>query len=114
LGAQKAELVTFRIGEHVPSLIAPLPDIGWPGTSSQQPRKLSVLITVSRIDVEVQTKLASLETRTGAQHDRGLHAAESGPWRANLDAALHPFKLNEPEHLTPERRQPGRITAVNH
>jgi hypothetical protein len=42
-----------------------------------------------------------------------LQAAEPGSGRPDLDTALHLFKLNESEHLAPEVRQPGRITAVN-
>jgi hypothetical protein len=32
LSAQKAELITVRIGQYVPSVIAPLPDVHRPGT----------------------------------------------------------------------------------
>lgn len=73
------------------------------------PGQLGVLITASGIYVEVQTKLAGLGARTGRKRDRGLQAAEPGSWRPDLDTALHPFKLNESEHLAPEGRQPGRI-----
>ena len=114
LSAQKAELVAFRISQYVPALIAALADVRDSGTCSQQSRKLRFLITVSWTDVKVQAQFASLGTRTGPEHDRGLQAAESSPRRPDLDTVLYEFKLGEPKHLTPEGRQPSWITAVDH
>jgi hypothetical protein len=44
----------------MPSLVAALPDIDAPCTSSEQPGKLRFLITISRADVEMYAELAGL------------------------------------------------------
>jgi hypothetical protein len=99
---------------HPSSPLCPISTGRAPAASSQQPRELSILITTSRIDVEVQAELSGLGARRWPEHDCGLKTAESGPRRPDLDTALYLFKLNEPEHLAPEGCQPGRITAVDH
>jgi hypothetical protein len=96
LVSQETELVTFRVGQYVPSLIAVLTDICQVRTSSQEPCQLALLVTVSRADVEVHTELAGFRGRARLKDDRGLETAEPGIWRPDLDAALGPLKLNEP------------------
>src|SRR4028119_401754 len=60
--AQQAERVALGVGEHVPALLAGLPDVRPGGAQVQQPLHLGVLVAVGRVEVQVQPRLA----RTGA------------------------------------------------
>jgi hypothetical protein len=44
--AEQAELVSFRVRENVPALLAGLPDVHRGRAGGKQPRKLAVLLSV--------------------------------------------------------------------
>jgi len=81
LVSQETELITFRVGQYLPSLIAVLTDICQARTSSHEPCQLALLVTVRRADVEVHTELAGLRGRARLKDDRGLETADEG-WAA--------------------------------
>ena len=110
--SKKAELVTFRVSEHMPRLGAGLPDIGSAGAGGEQPLQLFVLVPVGGIHIDVQTQLACLGLVSPAQDDRGLRAAEADSRRPDLYVSLDAFQLDIAQHLAPEPRQQFGITCV--
>jgi len=50
--AQQAELVAFRVREHVPADFA-LADVGRPGAEIEQPAQLGVLLAVCGVEIQV-------------------------------------------------------------
>jgi hypothetical protein len=86
LGEQQIELVSFRVSEHVPSLVAALPDMYRPCTSSEQPGKLRLLITIiSRADVEMHAELAGLRLCGRLEYGHVDQATDASlPWAVVL------------------------------
>jgi hypothetical protein len=62
---EDAELVPLWVGQYDPALIAGLADVGVPGTQAEQATDLFVLLSVGRVDVEVEPVLDGLALRQG-------------------------------------------------
>src|SRR4028118_1318886 len=73
--AQQAERVALGVGEHVPALLAGLPDVRPGGAQVQQPLHLGVLVAIGRVEVQVQPRLA----RTGLGHRRAAQRGGGPP-----------------------------------
>jgi hypothetical protein len=113
-GAQEAELVAFRVGQHVPAFCAGLADVGGPGAEGEQPLQLGVLVAVGGVDVDVQSEFAGARVVARAQDQCRLQAAEAGVGRADLDTAVVlAAEFDVAEDLAPERSQPLGTGAVD-
>jgi RimJ/RimL family protein N-acetyltransferase len=113
-GSQQAEFVAFRVGQDLPGLLAGLADVGRARPELQQTFEFGVLIAVGGVDVEVQPHPAHLRLGTGDEVQSRLQSAE--PFlRSDLHhTVVSGVEHDEVQHLTPERRQPLRIPALDH
>ena len=100
---EQAELVAFGIGEYMPGLLAGLADVGRTRPELEKTFKLSLLIAVSRIDVNVQPRVPRLQLIVAKKDDGRLGAAETftGP---DLNEVLFTIEHDEVQSLAPELR----------
>jgi hypothetical protein len=110
--SQEAELVAFRISQHMPWFHAGLPNVGSAGASRQQPFQFLRLVPISGVDIDVQTQLAGLGLVSAVEDDRGLRAAETNPGRADLYILAVTLQFDITQYFTPEPRQQFRIPRV--
>src|SRR5918995_3645357 len=110
--AQQAERVALGVGQHVPALLAGLPDVGARGTQPEQPFQLGVLVAVGRVEVQVQPGLPGRGLGDGGEHQRRGGAAEAG-LRADLHRAVLAAEHPVTQDLGPPRGQRLGVAGVD-
>ncbi len=107
-------MVTFWVGQDVPALGTGLADIGGPGTESEQPLQLGVLVAIGGVDVDVQSELTGPRLAAWGEDKGGLRAAEASVWRPDLDASVAlPAEFDVAEDLGPECGEPVGVGGVD-
>jgi hypothetical protein len=100
---EQAELVAFWIGEDMPGFLACLTDVGRTCPELQEAFKLSFLLAVGRIDVNVQPRVPRLQLIVAKKDDGRLGTAEAfaGP---DLYEVLFTIEQDEVQNVAPEPR----------
>ena len=111
-GPQQAGLVSLRVGEDVPVLLAGLAHVGRDRAEVEQPLQIGGLVAVGRADVDVQAQPARGRVVDRTEDQRRGGAAEPGGG-TDLDGAVLTRELPVAEDVGPEPGQGLGVAAVD-